>query len=115
MRTRGPARAGRTRVRNAKSHNVRCLMASLRIGNVFRALALGAVLLAGLRFALPVAASGGGPAPGSHAFGGNLAACQATYWYASFGVLPVATDDNGNSVVDHVALLALPPAYGDGT
>jgi hypothetical protein len=90
-------------------------MVTRRIGIVSKGSLLVAVLLAGLRLALPGTACGDGPAPCSHAFGGNLAAWQATYWYASYGVLPVATDDNGNSVVDHVALLALPPADGDGT
>jgi hypothetical protein len=56
-------------------------------------------------------------APGnSSAFGNSLTTWQETYFRWAYGGITVPTDSNGNAVVgNHMVLLPIPAAAGDGT
>ena len=61
-------------------------------------------------------AQAGGPVPGhSKAFGASLAQWQEVYWAWTYGGMDLPTDQNGNTVSDHVVLMPIPETPGDGT
>lgn len=60
--------------------------------------------------------AGNAPTPGqSSAFGRSLTQWQSLYWPWYYGLASLATDANGNAVVNGVVLMGLPDAPGDGT
>jgi hypothetical protein len=89
-------------------------MKTQMLQKIHKAGAIVATILA-LGAAIP-APAGNSPQPGgSSSYGKTLAQWQEIYWRWAYGQLPVASDANGNAVVNNVVLMGLPAAPGDGT